>query len=105
MNNMWIITVVMDHLNKRIKRKINNIHSNYSSMFDAIKRFDRDKELAIPLMEKWIPRLKTLKHMVIGSTHDANKPLKIAPTHRIVKGIVEYQGLVDPMEKRIKELL
>lgn len=43
MNNMKIIIVVLKHLNKKIERKILSVHSNYSAMLDAIKKFDKDR--------------------------------------------------------------
>jgi len=55
LRKLKIATLVLEHLNKGIERRLINIHSNYSSMFDAIRKFDSDKEVSIPLMDTWIP--------------------------------------------------
>lgn len=55
LNNMNIVIVVLEHLNKGVQKRLIGIHANYALMLDAIKNLNRDKEIAIPLMDKWIP--------------------------------------------------
>lgn len=54
---MEIVTTILEHLNKGVNNILNRIHASYSAMKFAINNFDIDKEIAIPLMETWIPRL------------------------------------------------
>lgn len=50
-SNMKIFTTMIEHLNIRVNNNLNSIHYSYSSMVDAIRNFDNDRERAIPLME------------------------------------------------------
>lgn len=104
-SNMKIVTKMLEHLNRRVNNKLNSINYRYSSMVDAIKKFDNDKERAIPLMEIWIPRNKDLVLMGIGVKQDPNPPEKFKPTIFLISKIEGYMGNIEPFEKKIKELV
>lgn len=106
LNDMKIMTTMLEHLNKGIEKILISIHANYAFMFDVIKNLDRDKEITISLMDKWIPRDQMLRDMVVASYHDVNKPLKILLTLIFLTNTTGSQGLIviESLEVKIREL-
>jgi hypothetical protein len=77
LRNKRIFTTVLEHLNRGIKKTLISIHTNYSYMLSAMKRFDKDRESAILMIETWVPRDQDLRPVAIESKHDVNKPLNL----------------------------
>lgn len=65
--NSKIVHTILKHLNKKIQGKLNSVHANYYSMLQVIKLSKRDKELATPILDKWIPRVDKVRFMEIGA--------------------------------------
>lgn len=43
--------------------------------------------------------------LTLGSKHDANMPLNIQPTLKLMSRIQDFQGLIEPLEEKFKELV
>lgn len=104
-SNVNIATIVLEHLNRRVNNRLISIHVNYSAMKEAINKFYIDKEVSIPLMETWIPRLQYLRIMAVGAKHDVNAVENSKPTVKTINGIQEFKGKIEPLEAKIRELL
>lgn len=105
-NNFNIVHTVLENMNEKIKSKLNTVHSNYSLMPQAIRLSQRDKDIATPIMDKWIPRVGDLKLMAVGVSHQKDRYPRIILVYKFVDGIREkkFQGYVAPLEQKIKEL-
>lgn len=85
-----MVNTILRHLNEKIDRKLHIIHSLYSLLFEDIKNFDRDQEVAAPLSGKWVHRANELKMMFMASKFHADKPQEIQPTYFLVKSLHEF---------------
>jgi hypothetical protein len=70
-----VVTMVLRYLNENIDERQASIHSLYSLFVQAIKDIERDQEVVIPLINRWIPRAHNLDVMNKASKFDVdNRP-------------------------------
>jgi hypothetical protein len=74
-------------------------------MLDEMKKFYKDREKAIPMIETWVTRHQDLRLMAIIAKHDVNKTLNQKANLKLVGKILECKGVAKPLENNIRELV
>lgn len=96
---------MLTNLNEKIETRLNSIHALYSLLFDAIKKFNDDKEVAIPLFTKWLQRGNELRMMSMASKFHIERPHALQPTYLLVNSMQESQILLENIERKIGALM
>lgn len=78
---------MLTHLNEKFDSRLNSVHDLCSFLFNAIKKINDDKEVAIPLFTKWLQRGNELRMMSMASKFHAERPHTIQPTYLLVKSL------------------
>jgi hypothetical protein len=81
---------------------LSSIYYLYSLLLNAINNIDRDQEIVIPLIDRWIPRENDLDAMNKISIFDVNNRLEaLKPTQILVKSLQGFQTLLDDLRNKI----
>lgn len=86
---MEIVNSMLTHLNEKVDSRLNNIHSLYSLLFNAIQSFDKDKEVEIALFTKWLQRGNQPEIMLMASKQHVQRTPTLHPTYLLVKSMQE----------------
>lgn len=102
-----VVHTILKHINEKIQARLHSVHDNYALMVQAMRLSQTDKELAIPILNKWVPRAERLKLILVGVGHHEDKYPQMLPIYEFVCELSEkkFQGYIAPLEQKIRELI
>lgn len=102
-----IVCTTLKHLSKKIQGRLNSVHDNNALMVRVMRMSQRDMMLTIPTLNKWAPRAKRLKLMLVGAGQHEDKYPQMLPVYEFVCELSEknFQGYVAPLEQKIIDLI
>lgn len=106
-NILNFFQIILKHLNEKIQARLNSVYENYSLMMWAIELSQKDKELAMQILKKWVPRAKSIKLILVGVGQYEYMYPQVHPIYEFVCELSEqkFQGYIGPLEKKIIKLV